>query len=397
MSSWLHAVPAWARLTGSPLCAVEQAALCRDAFSNVCIVMNQTGPLIERIHRLDLDHVLIPVEYSGARSRGLFRLLRSIPLVVRTRVRYVLGVRRWLKERPGVLHVHSRVLCAMYACLAGRLARLPVVLTLHEPPASCRLQAVIDGCWIRLFVDEIVAASAATAAEHRPYLGKRPIHVVHYCMSAMPPARKGQRPSRPVAAFIGLVARKRYMDFLTACLQLKQKGVDFEAWLVGDWDGPADRKQAENFIAQHGLEDVVKPQGLIQDMDALYRSMTVLAVPSEPIEALPRVVMEAMSYGIPVVATSVNGVPEMVVEGETGFLIDVGDVTSLADRLERLLCDPALRERMGRAGRARAEQLFAPGRFQRDMLDIYRGMIQTVRKKSGPASDPLPDSGGREP
>ncbi len=375
MKGWLHAVPAWARLTGSPLCAVEQAALCRDPFSGVSIVLNQTGPLVERIEKLGLDHVRISVEYRGARSRGLFRFLLHAPFVLRSRMGYMAGIRRLLKEKPGVLHVHSRVLCAMYACLGGRLAGAPVILTLHEPPARGRLRAVFDGLWIRLLADEVVAASAATAAEHRPYLGRRLIHVVHYCMTEMPGALEFSRPGRLVVAFIGLVARKRYLDFLGACLRLKNRGVDFEAWLIGDWDGPEDQARAEQFISGNELGDVVIQRGLIQDMDGVYRSIAVVAAPSEPVEALPRVVMEAMSYGVPVVATPVNGVPEMVADGETGFLVEVGNVEALADRLELLLRDSALRERMGRAGRARAETQFAPRRFQSEMMAIYRRAV----------------------
>jgi len=264
----------------------------------------------------------------------------------------------------------------MYACLGGRLARAPVVLTLHEPPAKSGITARLDGWWIRLLVDEVVAASAATAAEHRPFLGNRDIRVVHYCMTELPVALDVRRSGKPLVAFIGLVARKRYDHFLAACLRLKQRGIDFEAWLIGEWDGPEDKAKAEQYIAVHELDDVVFQRGLIQDMDAVYRSVAVVAAPSEPVEALPRVVMEAMSYGVPVVATRVNGVPEMVEEGVTGFLIEVGDVEALADRLERLLCDSRLRETMGLAGRARAETLFAPERFQDKMLAIYHGMAR---------------------
>lgn len=376
MKAWLYAVPAWARLTGSPLCAVEQAALCQDAFAGVTVLLNQEGPLTERFERLGLEHVLVPVEYHGLRRGGLLHFFRYAPAVVKSRLRYVVELRRLLKRRPSVLHVHSRVLCGMYACLAGRLACCPVVLTLHEPPACGRFRAIFDGLWIRWLVDEVVAASAATAAEHRHFLDQRDIHVVHYCMMAMPQGVELSRIGKPVVAFIGLVARKRYDDFLRACHRLKQDGVEFEAWLVGEWATPQDRAKAEDLIARLGLEDVVVNKGLVQEMDALYRAIAVVAAPSEPVEALPRVVMEAMSYGVPVVATAVNGVPEMVQDGETGFLIPVGNVEALADRMACLLRDPLLREQMGRAGLVRAEKLFSPERYQDEMLMIYRRMLQ---------------------
>lgn len=369
---WLHTIPAWARLTGSPLCAIEQAALCRDAFAGVNVVLNQSGPLEARIEKLELSRVMIPLEFRGLRGGGSLRFLRHAPGALLARIRYVSGLRRWLRSNPGILHVHSRVLGGMYACLAGRLARTPVVLTLHEPPAARWVQARFDAWWIRWLTDKVVAASAATASEHLRYLKNRDIRVVRYCMTALPSDVDYRRTGRPILALIGLTARKRCGDFLVACRLLRERGIDFEAWLVGEWDSPEDRAQAEAFLVRHALDQVVVLKGLVHDMDALYRSVAAVAVPSEPVEALPRVIMEGMSYGLPVVATRVNGVPEMVVAGETGFMIDVGDVDALAGRLEELLRDPALRERLGRAARARAEILFAPERFRREMLAIYR-------------------------
>ena len=185
-----------------------------------------------------------------------------------------------------------------------------------------------------------------------------------------------RRHGRPIVALIGLVARKRYDLFLEACRRLKQKGVEFEGWLVGAWETPEDRVKAEDYVACHQLGDVVVDKGLVQDMDSLYRTISVVAAPSDPAEALPMVIMEAMSYGLPVVATRVNGVPEMVQDRKTGFLFDAGDVQRMTDCLEQLLCDPALREPMGCAGRSCAEQLFSPERFRNNMQAIYQGMCK---------------------
>jgi glycosyltransferase involved in cell wall biosynthesis len=70
------------------------------------------------------------------------------------------------------------------------------------------------------------------------------------------------------------------------------------------------------------------------------------------------VIAEAMAYGKPVVATRVGGIPELIEDGGSGFLVDRGDAAGMADRILRLLGDPAMRERMGRAGRAAVEVRF---------------------------------------
>ncbi len=112
------------------------------------------------------------------------------------------------------------------------------------------------------------------------------------------------------------------------------------------------------------------PAGHIQlvhhgvDVDA---AAAVFAMPSRVAtggdrDGIPNVVLEAMATGLPVVATSVSGIPEAVSDGRTGLLVEPDDVTALADALERVLTDAALSSRFGAAARARITEEFAPGR-----------------------------------
>ena len=82
-----------------------------------------------------------------------------------------------------------------------------------------------------------------------------------------------------------------------------------------------------------------------------------------------------MAAGLPVVATNVGGVPELVVEGETGFLVPPGDPQALAGALERLLGDSALRRRLGAAGRLRAEERFDLVSTRQAHLDLYSALL----------------------
>jgi hypothetical protein len=92
-------------------------------------------------------------------------------------------------------------------------------------------------------------------------------------------------------------------------------------------------------------------------------------------EGLPRSILEGMRAGLPVLATDVAGVSEAVVDGETGFLVARGDVDEVERRLSQLLSDPALRERMGRAGRRRYEQQFASRFFIDNTLAVYERLL----------------------
>ena len=104
-------------------------------------------------------------------------------------------------------------------------------------------------------------------------------------------------------------------------------------------------------------------------------SARVLVLPSvvDPDGArdnLPTVIMEAMAAGLPIVSTSVGGIPEMVVPDETGFLVRPGDVTALADAIERVIVDLALAKRFGQAGHDRAQQLFSIEKNVRELQAV---------------------------
>jgi glycosyltransferase involved in cell wall biosynthesis len=108
-----------------------------------------------------------------------------------------------------------------------------------------------------------------------------------------------------------------------------------------------------------------------EEMPAAYADAEVFCLPSWW-EAMPLSVLEAMAAGLPVVASAVGGLPEMVSDGETGFLVAPGDAAGLGDALARLVADPALRARMGAAGRRRARERFDLPGFAAAHLALYQ-------------------------
>jgi glycosyltransferase involved in cell wall biosynthesis len=102
-----------------------------------------------------------------------------------------------------------------------------------------------------------------------------------------------------------------------------------------------------------------------------YRQSDIFVFPSVWHEPFGMPNVEAMACGLPVVATRGGGIPEIVADGETGFLVDRGDPDQLADALIRLLDDPPLRREMGEAGRRRARERFSWERIAADLLSVY--------------------------
>lgn len=181
--------------------------------------------------------------------------------------------------------------------------------------------------------------------------------------------------SNPVATIVAigrLIDKKGFADLVRACGLLKKRGREFRCEIIGE--GPNDLRAP---ISELGLESHVTLAGpkTQQEIIAQLAGATVLVLPSvvDPDGArdnLPTVIMEAMAAGLPVVSTSVGGIPEMVVYDETGLLVPPADPVALADAIERVIVDPVLAKRLGEAGRTRAERLFSIERNVRDLRAI---------------------------
>jgi N-acetyl-alpha-D-glucosaminyl L-malate synthase BshA len=141
--------------------------------------------------------------------------------------------------------------------------------------------------------------------------------------------------------------------------------------MVGD--GP-DRAGLEAQAAALGLTSDVEFLGEQIDPPAALRDADLFLLPSET-ESFGLVALEAMACGLPVVASAVGGLPEVIADGETGFLCPMGDVTAMAAAVRRLLDDPGARSRLGAAARRRAETQFRLDPAVDRYVDIYRRVL----------------------
>jgi glycosyltransferase involved in cell wall biosynthesis len=127
------------------------------------------------------------------------------------------------------------------------------------------------------------------------------------------------------------------------------------------------------------------------DTARYYAAADVVLVPSVWFETFCLVGIEAYSHMAPVIATRVGGIKDWCVDGETGFLVDVFDEAALADRIERLLGDPALRERFGRNGFRRVQHLYSEDVYFERLYGLYERVIANGTRHT----DRLPGLAGR--
>lgn len=172
------------------------------------------------------------------------------------------------------------------------------------------------------------------------------------------------RRTPPLIISVGrCIEKKGFGDLIEACALLKKRGLEFECEIVGE--GPLEWELRARIEAL-GVGDCVRLTGALSESDILrtLAAASVFALPCVTeagggMDNLPTVIMEAMASGLPVVSTPIAGVPEMVIEGETGFLVPQKNPEAVAAAIAKLLEHPALATEFGKRARARAVEMFS--------------------------------------
>jgi colanic acid/amylovoran biosynthesis glycosyltransferase len=190
------------------------------------------------------------------------------------------------------------------------------------------------------------------------------------------PEAAAARPSdRPLELLsVGRLAPDKGQPVLLRALAaLGARGYDVRATLVGNGE---ERERLEALAAELGVADRVRLTGAVgqDEIHALYARADVFCLPSFA-EGVPVVLMEAMAMQVPVVATTIMGVPELVEDGRTGLLVPPANVERLTDAIARLADDGGLRERLGRAGREKVADEFELGAVGERLLEVFRSRL----------------------
>lgn len=184
----------------------------------------------------------------------------------------------------------------------------------------------------------------------------------------------GIAPDTPLVGFVGRLSGEKAPDvFVKIAGMVHKKLKNCHFILVGE--GPMHEKLKED-IDNLGLNKHVHLVGLQRDMPRIYASLD-LVVSTSYSEAMPLAIIEAMAMGVPVIATNVGGVIEIIEPGYTGFLNTLNDLDSIAENIITLMSDRATRESMGRAARKRVERHFELGNSVNQTADLLKSLTQT--------------------
>jgi glycosyltransferase involved in cell wall biosynthesis len=282
---------------------------------------------------------------------------------------------------------------------AAMLARRPLVSTLHTVPRPLAgREAVKEKLAIAsaslgktvIFVSQASLDGFAGVIKRRPnwqvVSNGVDLTEFHPGDDAMPsdiPVPVGA----PIATFVGVLREQKGQSAAVAAWpEVVRRFPDARLLLVGTGQLEA---QLRSQAAAAGLEDHVIFAGGRSDVPTILRASTLVLLPSEG-EALPTVLIEAAGCGRAVVATSVGGVPEVVVDGQTGLLVPPGDLVALQDAIIRLLGDPALRQALERRARELAVRRFAVDVWASRLRQVYDSVLPNAHR--GPSAQTGPCS-----
>lgn len=317
------------------------------------------------------------------------RLHRDVPLYdVPMRGKFDLRPARALaelaiQEHCAIVHTHT-VRAALVGRPAAQRAGLPMVHHLHSPTSADstrRLTNLFNTLVERIGTFRIAGAIAVSnsLAEYgvRHGIPRNRVTVVH---NGVPIA--GELPDRAAPRgrwTLGMTAlfrpRKGLETLLEALAVLRRRGHDVGLRAVGKFETAEYERQITDLVERHGLTDAIEWRGFRSNVVAEFAAMDLFVLPSLFGEGLPMVLLEAMSLGVPVVASRVEGVPEALRADIDGLIVPPGDVTALADAIERHLTGDVDRQALRASARARQVECFSDVSMAAGTARVYRRVL----------------------
>jgi len=282
-------------------------------------------------------------------------------------------------REAGIIHVHAH--------FAGMAARTAFWIAKFFPITfsfTAHANDIFAPSKFEIGLDKLVGAARVVVTEtdyaekflrerfperadriHRVYNGLNLAEFGRATFSSDPPS---------IVAIGRLIVKKGFANLIRACALLVERGRSFQCDIYGE--GPLEN-QLRAQIEELGLRQFVqlpgpKPQ---HELRAHLANASVFILPSVPepeggMDNLPTVIMEGMATGLPVVSTRIGGIPEMVIENQTGFLVQPEDSVALAGAMEKVTSDRSLGRKLGQAGYERSQKLFSIEKNVRELCAL---------------------------
>lgn len=299
------------------------------------------------------------------------------------------SVRQWmpalrallLREHIDIYHIHSALMGSeIWAVLVARSIGRAPVMTYHLPPRSLpeSYQRQLGMFAIHhILHPRVIAVSSDvyTAIRHCYHPPRSQLFRVGNGIDDLPPLSPAALPlalTRRAASevIVGVIARlvpQKGLDTLLAALALVDARLPLRVLIIGSGDQDATLKRQMELLRLGGRVEFL---GFMADAGHLAPFFDLVLIPSR-VEGLPLTALEAFAAGRPVLATCVGGLPEIITDGDTGWLVPPDDPPALARALEAAIRDPLARQRIGIAARRRFEQDLSAATMTQKTLQVY--------------------------
>lgn len=361
--------------------------------------------------RSRIDFPVHPVKFPDLDSRGVTArsgegvIRRAVWAAIRSCLSLILftyeAIVLWYlfrKIRPDILHINNGgypgALSARAAAIAGRLANVPSIVMVVNNMAvgygrPTRWAGYFLDRWVAACVSMFITGSNAARGQLKSVLRLTDAQCrsIHNGISLRPIkfAKIATKERLRISDFEGIVfgvvailrANKGHQVLLQAISQLASAnpplGVGFKVLIEGD--GPlGDTLKA--YTKQMKLESFCSFVGSEFSISDFMESLDVLVLPSIGQEDFPNVILEAMGMGKAVIATRVAGIPEQVVDGDTGLLVAPGNADQLADAMRKLINDRTFAERLGKAGNRQFLERFSAAKSVTRYIELYQSLTK---------------------
>lgn len=359
-----------ADLYGSSRIFLETLRIFQKFNFNTIVILPHSGPLAEILEK---EGFLVYVQ-----NLGILRRKYVNPIGLLNRLSKNLKAYRFLTEIHQKYQfelVYSNTLAVIVGAYWAKRRKIPHIWHIHEillgpKPLVKMLTSLLDQS-----TPSPIVVSNAVADHWQPLLKKSQISVIHNGLSYLDfqveyPEARVELGLSPEQVAIGMIGRinpgKGQLFFLELADRLSKNFPSTHFFLVGDpfpgYEPILEEVRKE--IGAKSLESKVSYLGFREDIPKIMAGLDIFVLPSILPDSFPTVILEAMAAGKAVVATRSGGASEMISEGETGYLIPMGDVEKGIEVLEKLIQDAELRQRLGEAGRKRVLSQYSLEAFE---------------------------------
>ena len=278
---------------------------------------------------------------------------------------FILGLTRWLFTDL-VLHFHASGLSEYYSRLT-RAERWLVRRAMFKASAAIRI-------------------SPAAPDEGKFTAARNNFTVLNGIPDIASGASGPTETDTPVVLFVGLICSGKGIDrVLETAHELMRAEVQFRLVIAGEFDSPATKSRVEGFCLRNGLSPHVDFPGVVTGAakKQLFRTARVFLFPTLfESETFPVVILEAMAAGVPTVASDWRGIPDMIEDGVSGFLVPNGDPGCCAEKVQLILEDERLRSRLGQSARSKYDAKYTLEEHRRSMNEVFSRLTHDIQRRT---------------